>query len=79
MVHVVFAKVVFGKVGDVGLLDMGDVARSQHADIHVGGMLVCIEYGQRKFNVHFDDSAMRDNEVGVTPATCLPSLFGGGV
>ena len=47
MVHVVFAKVVFGQVGDVGLLDMGNVARSQHADIHVCGMLVCIEYDQR--------------------------------
>jgi hypothetical protein len=26
MVHVVFAKVVFGQVGDVGLLDVGNVA-----------------------------------------------------
>lgn len=41
MVHVVFAKVVFGQVGDVGLLDMGNVARSQHADVHVCGMSVC--------------------------------------
>jgi len=32
----------------------------------------------KEFNVQFDDSAMRDNEVGVTPATCSPSLFGGG-
>ena len=32
----------------------------------------------KEFNVQFDDSTMRDNEVGVTPATCSPSLFGGG-
>lgn len=34
MVHVIFAKVVFGKIGDVGLLDVRYVRRSQNANVH---------------------------------------------
>jgi len=37
MVHVVFAEVVLRQVCDVRLLDMGNVGRSQHSDVHGGG------------------------------------------
>lgn len=38
MVHVVFAKVVFREIGDVGLLNVWDVARANHTDIHLGSL-----------------------------------------
>jgi hypothetical protein len=41
MVHVVFAKVVLGQVGDVGLLDMRNVRASQHSDIHADDCVRC--------------------------------------
>lgn len=38
MVHVVFAKVVFGQVRNVRLLDVRDIGELKYADIHGGGM-----------------------------------------
>lgn len=38
MVEVVFQEVVLGKVGDVGLLDMGDVGGTKETDIHCTGV-----------------------------------------
>jgi hypothetical protein len=34
MVHVILAKVVFGQVRDVGLLDVGDIRGLEQSDIH---------------------------------------------
>lgn len=36
MVEVVFEEVIFGEVGYVGGLDVGDVGRSEHSDVHLG-------------------------------------------
>lgn len=38
MVEVVFKEVVFGQVGDVGLLDVGDVGGVEDADVHFLGL-----------------------------------------
>ena len=35
MIEIVFEKVVFGEVGDVGGLDVGNIRRSEHADVHL--------------------------------------------
>lgn len=47
MVEVVFEKVVFGEIGDVGLLDVRDVGGAEEADIHGGRFvgLVVVEGG----------------------------------
>ena len=51
MVHVVFAEVVLGQVGDIRLLDMRDVRRVEKPDIHLrgdGAVLVDLEGVLRK-------------------------------
>ena len=35
MVEIVFEEVVLGEVGYVGGLNMGDVGRSEHSDVHL--------------------------------------------
>ncbi len=37
MVEVVFAEIVFGEIGYVGGLDVGDVGGAEDADVHFGG------------------------------------------
>jgi hypothetical protein len=37
VVEVQLKEVVFGQVGDVGVLDLRDVRRPQEADVHGGG------------------------------------------
>lgn len=75
MVHVVFAKVVFRQVGDVGLLDMGNVARSEYADIHVCGVLV--NRNGKEFNVQFEDSRFETmRSASHLPHACQVFLVG---
>lgn len=39
MVEVVFQEVIFGQVGEVRLLDMGDVGGVEDADVHFGALV----------------------------------------
>jgi len=67
MVHVIFAEVVLGQVGDIGLLDLGNVRRVEESDVHFGGGPGNFEWSQCYFMVIPGMRSRRNRIAGVKP------------